>query len=108
MHLHNHNQKHNNNDENYLNWDGTVQFGGINHQGSRHTVPYFVYEMELEDNMFHGKGILHSQSPLCPESKNVFEIEITGNCDGTNFRLGGGSGSYNVTASEFNVLCVEK
>ena len=100
---------HNNNDDDFFNWDGTVQYGGIKHEGSRISLPFFIYEMELDNGEFHGKGILHGKSPLCPESKNVFEISVSGKCDGSEFRLGGlESGTYNVTVSEFDVLCVEK
>ena len=109
VHLYNHHKMHNNNDDDFFNWDGTVQYGGIKHEGSRISLPFFIYEMELDNGEFHGKGILHGKSPLCPESKNVFEISVSGKCDGSEFRLGGlESGTYNVTVSEFDVLCVEK
>ncbi len=75
--LYHHNQKHNNNDDDFFSWTGEIQYGGIKYKESRHTLPFFIYEMELEGDSFSGKGILHGDVSLCAESDNVFEIDIT-------------------------------
>ena len=95
--------------DNFFNWDGNIQTGGIKHEDSRQPLSFFIYEMELENDQFSGKGILHGKTALCPESENLFEIEISGNCDGSSFRLGGtSSGTYNVTSSDFDVMCLQR
>ena len=97
-----HDTPHDRYDDNYMIWHtNEIHTGGIAH-GFSIIDPFYLYNMTTDGTSFESHGYIHTDSPLCHGSDNVFPIVITGNCDGTDFLL---RGQYNVTQTNFDALC---